>query len=189
MVFDEGDTARSLFEIVEGSVMMFNTLRDGRRQITALLGPGAIVGFTSTESYPNSVQALEPVRLSLHDPRAGEHSATLQAAVLRTLTAQICDLRRTVMMLGQMTAKEKIATFLMSMLGPRDCATCVGRSARRRTSVRLLLRRYEIGDLLGLTPETVSRAFSTLRRSQVIEYAKNDEITILDTCSLCAASR
>ena len=71
MVFDEGDTARSLFELVEGSVMMFNTLRDGRRQITALLGVGSIVGFTSTGSYANSVQALEPIRLLLHDPRVG----------------------------------------------------------------------------------------------------------------------
>ena len=93
------------------------------------------------------------------------------------------------MMLGQMTAKEKIASFLMSMLGPRDCSTCVGRSARRRSAVKLLLRRYEIGDLLGLTPETVSRAFCTLQRARVIEYGKSDDITILDTCSLCAASK
>jgi CRP-like cAMP-binding protein len=189
MVFDEGETAHSLFEIVEGSVMMFNTLEDGRRQITALLGSGAIFGFSPTELYANSVQSLEPVRLLPHDLRAAEHCPTFRTAVLRTLSAQICDLRRTVVMLGQMTAKEKIATFLMSMLGPKDCTTCADRGKRRRTPVPILLRRYEIGDLLGLTPETVSRVFCMLRRSQVIEYGKKDDVTIVDICSLCAFSK
>ena len=51
--------------------------------------------------------------------------------------------------------------------------------------VRLAMTRQEIGDYLGLTIETVSRAFSSLRRDGVIAYSKQDEVTVPNVCRLC----
>ena len=50
------------------------------------------------------------------------------------------------------------------------------------------MTRQEIADYLGLTIETVSRAFSSLRRTGVITYSKQDEIAVPDVCRLCRLS-
>ena len=47
------------------------------------------------------------------------------------------------------------------------------------------MTRQEIGDYLGLTIETVSRAFSSLRRDGVIAYSKQDEVAVPNICRLC----
>ena len=45
---------------------------------------------------------------------------------------------------------------------------------------RLLMRRSDIGDLLGLTIETVSRTLTKLRSMRVIEIVNSTEIHVLD---------
>jgi CRP/FNR family transcriptional regulator len=47
------------------------------------------------------------------------------------------------------------------------------------------MTRQEIADYLGLTIETVSRAFSALRREGIIAYEKQDEVRIENVCRLC----
>ena len=53
------------------------------------------------------------------------------------------------------------------------------------TEFHLRLTREELGSLLGLQLETVSRAFSSLRRSGIIAYEKQDEVGIPNVCRLC----
>ena len=52
-------------------------------------------------------------------------------------------------------------------------------------NVRLALTRQEIADYLGLTIETVSRAFSELRRRGVLATDKPEEVRINDVCRVC----
>ena len=47
------------------------------------------------------------------------------------------------------------------------------------------LTRQEIADYLGLTLETVSRAFSQLKREGFLDYGRHDEVTIVNVCRLC----
>jgi CRP/FNR family transcriptional regulator len=46
--------------------------------------------------------------------------------------------------------------------------------------MKLYLTRQEIGDYLGLTLETVSRAFSKLRDMRVIAVLGSDSVAIID---------
>jgi CRP/FNR family transcriptional regulator len=47
------------------------------------------------------------------------------------------------------------------------------------------MTRQEIADYLGLTLETVSRAFSELRRRGVITIDKQEEVRVRDICRVC----
>ena len=62
------------------------------------------------------------------------------------------------LLLGRMTAPERIAAFLLEMFDRRE----------RTKSIDLPMSRIDIADYLGLTVETVCRTLSTLKRDGVI---------------------
>ena len=47
------------------------------------------------------------------------------------------------------------------------------------------MTRQEIADYLGLTIETVSRAFSELRRRGIVAIDKHEQIRVNDICRVC----
>ena len=49
----------------------------------------------------------------------------------------------------------------------------------------LAMTRQEIADYLGLTLETVSRAFSELRRRGIIAIDRQEEVRVHDVCRIC----
>ena len=71
-----------------------------------------------------------------------------------------------------------VATFLLEM------------AARIQSSdeVELPMSRRDVADYLGLTIETVSRAFSELRRRGIVTIEKLDEVQINDVCGVCRLS-
>jgi CRP-like cAMP-binding protein len=75
--------------------------------------------------------------------------------------------------LGRASAAEKLAYFLM------DLARRI--SAARR--IELPMSRTDIGDYLGLSSETVSRAFTILRRKGLIATHRR-YVTLLDPGAL-----
>ena len=82
------------------------------------------------------------------------------------------------MVLGQLNSTERVAHFLVeidALYRERNVA---------QTPLSLLMNRSQIADYLGLTIETVSRAFGKLRKRGVIELVGNDEVIILDHAKL-----
>jgi CRP-like cAMP-binding protein len=77
------------------------------------------------------------------------------------------------LLLGRMTAMERIATFLLNLerrLGAAKAGTRV---------VRLDMTRMDIADHLGLTLETVSRMLNQLKRRGIIDLPHPQRICIL----------
>ena len=164
-VFHEGDRVEYIYQVVSGVVRLTRLLEDGRRQIIAFGFPGDVVGFPSNGDHHTDCETLTPVelqpyRLSHHetcrsDPEFG--SGLLQAAL-----QEIAAMHDHFMMLGRKSASEKVASFLAVL------ANRVGEPVGQYTQVTLPMSRADIADFLGLTTETVSRAFSQLRKSRVI---------------------
>ena len=88
-------------------------------------------------------------------------------------------------LLGRKSALERVATFLMRLVPGRGGIACIGPSRSNTAHVRVPMTRQEIADYLGLTLETVSRAFSQLKRDGYLAYGRNDEVTITNVCRLC----
>src|SRR3546814_20953166 len=57
-LFDEGETARNVFNVTSGTIKVYKLLPDGRRQVTGFLFPGAFLGLAQQAPYPFSSDAV-----------------------------------------------------------------------------------------------------------------------------------
>ena len=86
-------------------------------------------------------------------------------------------------MLGRLTARERVAHFLLSLV--RREASEDGEGMFTGTvTLKLPLSRELIADYLGLTIETTSRQFSALRKDGLIETPTSREIIVPDLAQL-----
>jgi CRP-like cAMP-binding protein len=191
LIVDEGDASNAVYEIVEGGVMVFKLLPDGRRQIIEVLGVGDVFGLAPTSVSDVGAEALTPVRLVAFDRRSVEGDPALRDRLFNRLRSQICALHDHALLLGRKSAQERIATFIMRLVPNRGGVACAGPTRSNQpvredcAQVALAMTRQEIADYLGLTIETVSRAFSALKREGIIAYDKQDEVRIGNVCRLC----
>ena len=179
LILAEGDEASAVYEVIEGGVILFKLLPDGRRQIIEVLGVGDVFGLAASSVSDVAAEALTPVRLARFERSTFEGNSRLRDRLFARLRAQFCALHDHALLLGRKSAQERVTTFIARMVpgcfGLDDTPPKPGGDPIR---VDLAMSRQEIADYLGLTIETVSRTFSALRRSGVIAYRKQDEVEI-----------
>jgi CRP-like cAMP-binding protein len=81
--------------------------------------------------------------------------------------------RERMALLGHMTARERIASFLLNLADRADDAR-----------IELPMTRTDIGDYLGLTMETVSRTFSQFKNEGLIKQRGVHEVMIANRAAL-----
>ncbi|WP_404415911.1 helix-turn-helix domain-containing protein [Brevundimonas vesicularis] len=172
----EDEPAASVLNITSGAVRIYKLLPDGRRQITGFLFAGDFVGLTAGETYAFSAEAIEETTVCRF--RASEYRAlarerpSLEAALLSRAMHELTAAQDQMLLLGRKTARERLASFLVTMLS-RDPLRPSGDNA-----VRLPMTRSEIADYLGLTIETVSRELTKLKTSGVIHAVSLHDLRI-----------
>lgn len=178
----EGTVTDYVFDLLDGTVALARNGRDGRRQILSFLGAGQFLGAASTPRYPNLATALTPVT-AISYPRTALEKALLTAPGFASrfrmvLTRILESAHDHVYTIGQRSAVERVASFLLylranqarfSAAGPRD----------KSEHIDLPMTRLDIADFLGLTIETVSRAFSALKRDGIIAFEDSHSCEIL----------
>jgi len=175
-VLSEGESARTLFRIIDGKIMLSKLLPDGRRQICEILGPEEVFGITPTSRYHSSAEALTPVHVMGYDRSVVDRSLPLKLFLVEQLKAQVCGLHDHALLLGRKSAVERVASFILDLV-PADAQQSNGdRPVSGGGLVRVPMTRLEIADYLGLTLETVSRAFSQLKRDGVLAYDRADSL-------------
>jgi CRP/FNR family transcriptional regulator len=179
VMFREGDPMGSFFKITHGVAAVSRMLDDGRRQIVALRAPGDCLGYLRVgDNYAFQGEALTDVEacafdrckfdafVQLHSDLAGALAETLSAALEQT--------GRNMLVIGKLWAIERLANFLC------EISTLYGTRRISATPLTLHIKRSEIADYLGLTLETVSRAFGKLKKRGIIALIGSDVVTILD---------
>lgn len=185
-ICEEGARADQLFIIAEGAVMLSKLLPDGRRQIIELLGAGDVFGISNTALYDSTAESLTPVRAIAYERRLYDTSPELQTIVSQRMTSQLCAMHDHAMLLGRKTAAERVASFLIGLVPGRGGHGCKGPNANDDSRhVTIPMTRQEIADYLGLTLETVSRAFSQLKKDGIVQAPRHDEIIVTNVCRLC----
>lgn len=171
VIIDEGDPARSVYKIQAGQVMLSRLLPDGRRQIFELLGPGSIFGVTPNQRHDSVAESLTDTKLSIFERSWLNHIPTIETSLVHCLEAQICALHDHAVLLGRKTATERVSTYILNLVNGQGEKS---EQAQSHVFVIVPMTRSEIADYLGLTLETVSRAFSRLKRLGVISYERHD---------------
>lgn len=179
----EGGRNRSLYRVGDGCIVLSQLLDDGRRQITDVLGPGRLFGFTIDGRNIATAETLSVARIDvLGDAELYAANPTVGCELRTTLHR----LQAHATLLGRKTASEKVASALVELSHLFD------RSGRRDApaglSFHLHLTRADLADWLGLTVETVSRCLNRFKREGLIDFSHPKSVRILDPERLEAAA-
>lgn len=172
-IYGEDEPADYVYQVVQGAVRTYKLLSDGRRQIGAFHLPGDVFGLESGGSVHRlTAEAIIDTVVQLVKRRSLEVAAGTNVQVAHKLwTMTAGDLRHAedhMLLLGRKTAMERVATFLLEM----------DRRLAVAGMMALPMCRRDIGDYLGLTLETISRALSQLNAQGVLEFSGARQIVL-----------
>jgi CRP/FNR family transcriptional regulator len=177
--------------VVDGIVIEKKSLEDGREQIVSLLFPADFLGRVFTGTAEATVEAVSEVTLCTFDKKRVERVLDtypeLGRKLLEHTVEELGQAREWLLLLGQKTATERVATFLVRLASRSAATGCSHLSVDpKRTGVEFTLpiSRGQIAAFLGMTIETVSRKLTALRKAGVIEIVDIRTVRILDAARL-----
>ncbi len=182
-LFRSGDAFRSLYAIRTGFFKTRVSGADGRDQVTGFQMTGEMLGMDGigTDRHACDAIALEDSELCVIPfARLEEFSRRfepLQHHFNKVMSREIVREHGAMLMLGSMRAEEKFAAFLV------DLSKRFGVRGFSASDFMLRMTRAEIGSLLGLKLETVSRLFSRFQGEGVIAV-RGKRVRITDEASL-----
>ena len=168
-LFHAGDTNRSIYAVLSGSVKTLVDNPNGEEQIVGFHLPGELLGMDgfSGDAHTCSAVALETssvCEFPLESLDEVCHEVpSIQYAMRRIMGKEVTKDHAMLLLLGRMSAEEKLASFLISLSK---------RMAQRHwkpTEFNLTMPRQDIANYLGLAVETVSRLFAHLQDQEIIE--------------------
>ena len=171
-IYGEDEPAEYVYQVISGAVRSYKLLSDGRRQIGAFHLPGDIFGLESGPNHRLATEAIIDTTVRLLKRRNLEQAASTNVHVAHKLwTMTATDLQRAevhMLLLGRKNAMERVANFLLEM----------DRRLAGAGMMALPMCRRDIGDYLGLTLETVSRALSQLNNEGVLNFSGARQIVL-----------
>ena len=184
ILFFEGGIALHLFALHYGLVKIVKSLENGKDRITGVLFPGELFGLEALTdaAYPLTAVVLDDCEICAA-PR-DDFTAYMRAnpeialGMVRFLVGELKRIRTQVTDMSFKDARMKVATFLLSLAASDPAATGNG-----AVSLTLPLSRQEISEVLELSPETISRTFTSFRREQMV-VAKGRSLIIQNRASL-----
>lgn len=181
-VFFEGDPKDHVYLVEKGTLCLYKTLPDGRRQIVDFAYPGDLIGLGSPGDHVFSAQAITLARLrcmpcgllhelALHDPEVGMQ-------LYRAMSDQLLAARDLLLTVGQRNATERLGALLFALSRRNE------RTGADPARIALPMTRADIADFLSLTIETVSRTFTKLRQGGIIDLVQSSLVIIRDPRAL-----
>lgn len=173
-IYHNGDTFDSLYAVHSGAFKTVGVSRDGEEKITGFHFAGELMGLEAIDNgrHGYGAVALEDSEVCIIPFAQLEKMATavpaLQHRLLQILSSDITRDQGLMLMLGGMTAEQRLAAFLLSLSRRHQR---LGFSA---THFVLRMTREEMGNYLGLTIETVSRLMSRFQREGLIALRQRD---------------
>jgi CRP/FNR family nitrogen fixation transcriptional regulator len=171
-IYGENEPSDYVYQVVRGSVRSYKLLFDGRRQIGAFYLPGDVFGLESGPVHRLSAEAVVDTTVRLVKQQSLERAAEVAVDIARSLwTMTAGELRHAenhMLLLGRKNAMERVASFLLEM----------DRRLAVAGMMALPMSRRDIGDYLGLTLETVSRALSQLQDEGVLGFSGARQIVL-----------
>lgn len=178
ILFHEGAPADHVMNVTSGAVKLFKLLGDGRRQILGFRFAGDFLGLSTGSDYVYSAEALSESRVCRFPRRKldslRERFHTVDRRLLALSIEELAAAQEQLLLLGRKTAEERLVSFLILL------AQNQVRRGLASDPVTLPMTRSDIADYLGLTIETVSRTFSSLRKKGLIELEDTTHVHLVD---------
>lgn len=183
-LFLEGQAARGVFILCNGRAKLFTSSKDGKSLIARIADPGEILGLPATvteKAYELSAEVIEPVQANFISRtdflnflrEYGEAALRVAQQLGETYHATVAEMRSIGL---ASSAAEKLARFLVDW-----CTSHNNGQVELRST--LTLTHEEIGEMIGVARETVTRLFSAFRKRQLLEF-KGSTLIIRDESAL-----
>ena len=183
-LYHAGDPFTHLYLVKTGTFKTVVLSNDGREQITGFRLPGDTLGVDaiSYHAHASDAMALEAARVCAIPfsqlARLAQQSAAIQGHLHRLLAQEVVSDQGVMLLLGRMTAEERVVTFLLNLARRFEAR------GQSRHAFNLSMTREEIGIYLGLTLETVSRCFSRMKHSGWLAL-EGRLVRIIDYDAMC----
>jgi CRP/FNR family transcriptional regulator len=170
MLYRPGQDLDNVYVVSTGMFKSTTLSADGRAKVVGFHPRGSWLGF---EALAEGRHANEMVALDVAEVMFVAYEALLEAStrhpvlmrlVHRAMSLEQARQRESLLAMGTLSADARVADFL------RDWAEALAAAGLRNDQVKLRMSRADIGSYLGLTIETVSRAFSRLQRHDLIRF-------------------
>ncbi|MEB2842857.1 helix-turn-helix domain-containing protein [Rhizobiales bacterium RZME27] len=159
-VFRQGENADAFYCVLNGYVRLFRLSREGRHADVRICQPGDVFAecmIYGGGDYTFNAQTADTATLARFDlgtvRRLAEEDTNIARAVMTCLSQHLIDTMHCVGSDRLNTAPQRVADYLLERC-PID---------RGPASVQLPFQKNLLAGMLGLAPEALSRAFSTLR--------------------------
>ncbi len=169
-IFLEGQTPRGIFMLCQGQAKLSTSSRDGKTFILRLAKPGEVLGLDAVvtgKPHALTVETMQPSQLNFVNREdflrfLNEHGdACLHAA--QHIGRECQDAYNVVRSIGlSHSASGKVARFLLA-------SATDGVVKKGILRVRLALTHEEIGQLTGISRETITRTLSEFRKKDILE--------------------
>ncbi|MGL1921285.1 MAG: helix-turn-helix domain-containing protein [Hyphomicrobiales bacterium] len=183
LIFSEGHVNEYIGSITQGIVKIYKLLDDGRQQIVSLAFPGDMLGNIVDQEYRYFAESVGETKICFYQVGRisgfAESNPEIYRSIMAKTNEQLGHAHDWLLLLGRKTAQEKIASFLILLASHHH-------GLNENGAFKVPLKRQEIADFLGLTIETVSRHFSTLKSKQIIREYAGHMLTIVDDQALRA---
>jgi CRP/FNR family transcriptional regulator, nitrogen fixation regulation protein len=171
-IYGEDEPAEYVYQVIRGAVRTYKLLSDGRRQIGTFHLLGDVFGLESGMNHRLAAEAIIDTTVRLVKRSSLEQAANDNVQVARKLwgitAGELRHAEDHMLLLGRKNAMERVANFLLEM----------DRRLAVAGMMALPMCRRDIGDYLGLTLETVSRALSQLHGEGVLGFSGARQIVL-----------
>ncbi|MEJ2682126.1 MAG: Crp/Fnr family transcriptional regulator [Gammaproteobacteria bacterium] len=164
LIFREGDAPEYFYTVLTGFVRAYRLNREGREADIAVYGPGdtfAETGIFNNTAYDFNAQAAEAVTLARFETASVAKLVTsnpeVAMALMMTLSSNLKNALECVADDRLHTAPQRVANFIL-----KNCP-----DAAESARFRLPFQKSLLAGKLGLAPEALSRAFSSLKAAGV----------------------
>jgi CRP/FNR family nitrogen fixation transcriptional regulator len=180
-ICSQGRPVEHWYLVISGAARQCALRPDGRRQIVDLLLPGDFFGFAAGEEWDSTVEAVAEGTVVAGYPRRqietlADSDPKIARELRRIAFAALSRLQTQLLILGRITALEKVGSFILEM------------AARLHDNddsrVALPVSRYDIADYLAVSVETVSRSLSDLKQRGTIKLSGTRTVRIVDRDAL-----
>ena len=172
VIYRAGERFTNLYVMNSGFFKLVTLSPDGREQVVSLKFRGDWLGFDGIAQGAYSCDAVAmdtgDIWVIRYDTLLGAcfRCPELLTVLHGAMSREIGRDRDSLMSVCTLPADARVAEFL------RQWAQSLAQRGLRSDQIMLRMTRAEIGNYLGMTLETVSRALSRLARDKVIDFAE-----------------
>jgi len=186
MVFEQGQAGPHLYTVLEGVLIRYRSLDDGRRQIVNFMFPGDLIGLQGAFDGPSNhaVEVLVDSRLCIFDRSTfpefiGSHPR-LAYDITWLAAKEETQLEEHLVSLGQRTAKERLVYLAVWLVDRAQKSGIAGKG----NTLTIPITQTQVADMLGLSLVHTNRTMRALLSEGLVEWTPG-EICVPDMEAAC----